>query len=528
MLPNRNAALPLWAIYPLLFAGIYLSHITLLRLPYFWDEAGYYIPAALDFFRTGTLIPFTTVTNAHPPLPSILMAGWWHIARFVPSATRTLVVMVSAAALLGVFRMARLLAGTAVAAATVLLTAAYSIWFAQSTLAHADIFAAAFTLWGLSFYFESLVQTPSARNAIWAATIFSFAALAKETAIVTPIALAGWELVTGIRARKVRWTWVLALAFPLLPLIAWYLYHQHKTGYMFGNPEFVRYNATATLDAKRIALSFYHRILHLVVHMNMWVATVLTTGALLLTPYAPERTQRIAKPAMAAIAVVLLANLFEFSVLGGALLTRYLLPCFPLLLLLYVSLWRHHFRQWWLLAAISFAGFVAAITVNPPYAFAPEDNLTYRDFVTLHQQAINVITQRYPQATVLTAWPAWTELMHPDLGYVKQPVKVVPIQNFSVEEVQAAARHPERYDTALIFSTKYEPATGKLNIGRRLEGEATRYFDFHRDLLPAEAAVVLHGEIVWQAQRNGEWAAVIRFPRAVDAAIEAPETSKHL
>ncbi|MBW8749240.1 MAG: glycosyltransferase family 39 protein [Acidobacteria bacterium] len=484
MLPNRNAALPLWAIYPLLFAGIYLSHITLLRLPYFWDEAGYYIPAALDFFRTGTLIPFTTVTNAHPPLPSILMAGWWHIARFVPSATRTLVVMVSAAALLGVFRAARLLAGTAVAATTVFLTAAFSIWFAQSTLAHADIFAAAFTLWGLSFYFESLVRTSPTRNAIWAATIFSFAALAKETAIVTPLALAGWELVTGIRARKMRWTWVLALAFPLLPLIAWYLYHQHKTGYMFGNPEFVRYNATATLDAKRIALSFYHRILHLVVHMNMWVATVLTTGALLLAPYAPERTQRIAKPAMAAIAG--------------------------------------------LLAAISFAGFVAAITINPPYAFAPEDNLTYRDFVMLHQQAINVITQRYPQATVLTAWPAWTELMHPDLGYVKQPLQVVPIQNFSAEEVQAATRHPEKYDTALIFSTKYEPATGKLNLGRPLEGEATRYFDFHRDLLPAEAAAVLHGEVVWQAQRNGEWAAVIRFPRAVDAAIEAPETSKHL
>jgi len=528
VLPNRNAELPLWVIYPLLFAGIYLSHITLLRLPYFWDEAGYYVPAALDFFRTGTLIPFTTVTNAHPPLPSILMAGWWHIARFVPSATRTLVVMVSAAALLGVFRAARLLAGTAVAAVTVLLTAAYSIWFAQSTLAHADIFAAAFTLWGLSFYLESLVRTSTTRSAIWAAMLFAFAALAKETAIVTPVALACWELVTGIRARKVRWTWVLALASPLLPLIAWYLYHQHKTGYMFGNPEFVRYNATATLDAKRVALSFYHRILHLVVHMNMWVATVLTTGALLLTPYAPERTRRIGAPAMTAIAVVLLANLLEFSVLGGALLTRYLLPCFPLLLLLYVSLWRHHFRQWWLLAGISFAGFVAAITVNPPYAFAPEDNLTYRDFVILHQQAINVITQRYPQSTVLTAWPAWTELMHPDLGYVKQPVKVTPVQNFSVEEVRAAARHPEKYDTALIFSTKYEPATGKLNLGRPLEGEATRYFDFHRDLLPAEAAAVLHGVVVWQAQKNGEWAAVIRFPRAVDAAIAVPETSKHL
>jgi len=34
------------------------------------DEAGYYIPAAWDFFRTGSLIPITTLTNAHPPLPA--------------------------------------------------------------------------------------------------------------------------------------------------------------------------------------------------------------------------------------------------------------------------------------------------------------------------------------------------------------------------------------------------------------------------------------------------------------------------
>src|ERR1700730_14336044 len=141
-------------LYPLFFVGIYLSHYRLLRLPYFWDEAGYYIPAAWDFFRLGTLIPQTTVTNAHPPLPAILLAGWWHLSGYVVSGTRTLVCMVSAAALLGVFKLARNLTTTTVAAATVVFTTIYPVWFAQSTLAHADIFAAAFTLWGLAFYFD--------------------------------------------------------------------------------------------------------------------------------------------------------------------------------------------------------------------------------------------------------------------------------------------------------------------------------------------------------------------------------------
>ena len=50
-------------LYPLFFVGIYISHYRLLRLPYFWDEAGYYIPAAWDFFRLGTLA-------LEPQLPS--------------------------------------------------------------------------------------------------------------------------------------------------------------------------------------------------------------------------------------------------------------------------------------------------------------------------------------------------------------------------------------------------------------------------------------------------------------------------
>ena len=44
-------------MFPVIFAALYASHFSLLRLPYYWDEAGYYIPAAWDFFRTGSLIP---------------------------------------------------------------------------------------------------------------------------------------------------------------------------------------------------------------------------------------------------------------------------------------------------------------------------------------------------------------------------------------------------------------------------------------------------------------------------------------
>jgi 4-amino-4-deoxy-L-arabinose transferase-like glycosyltransferase len=509
-------------LYPLFFAAVYLSHITLLRLPYFWDEAGYYIPAAWDFFRTGSLIPQTTLTNAHPPLPSILLASWWHLSGFVVSGTRTLVVMVTAAALLAVFRLARSLLNTPAAIATVILTALYPIWFAQSTLAHADIFAAAFTLWGLALYFD-----PQGENQILASGLFSFAALSKETAIVTPLALACFEAFllfrtrTNSTQRRAHGLWIASLLSALIPLVAWYAYHRHMTGFIFGNPEYLRYNATANLDAHRIALSLWHRCLHMFTHMNMYVPVACAIAALFI-PARREPTPRLLKRTLAAIAVVLFANWIAFSVLGGALLTRYLLPMYPLILLLCVATWQQHLRDWSLLAMLSGASFLAGIWINPPYAFAPEDNLTYRDMIVLHQQAISVIEHRFPQATVLTAWPASAELTRPELGYLRRPVKVVPLQNFAIDQMQKAAQDPGAYDTALIFSTKWEPPANTLNLGRANQKSDTKYFDFHHDLSPIEAAALLHGDIVWQARRKGEWAAVLHFPRVVSASLAPP------
>jgi 4-amino-4-deoxy-L-arabinose transferase-like glycosyltransferase len=504
-----------WLLLPLFFLAVLASHWTLLRLPYFWDEGGYYVPAALDFFRTGTLIPQSTTTNAHPPLPMILMAGWWKLFGFRIIATRVLVCLVAATALLAVFRLSRAQIGTAAAVATALLTAIYPVWFAQSTLAHADIFAAAFTLWGLAVYLE-----PSANRRLTAAILFSLAALSKETAIVTPFALAALEAFLAIRnprQRRAHLAWLAALAAPVLPLIVWYAYHRAKTGFIFGNPEFLRYNATANLDAHRIFLCLYHRVVHLTVHMNMFVAVLCAVAAAFM-PVLANRA-RLSRRFLTAIAVVLVANALEFSILGGALLTRYLLPIYPLVILICVAEWQRHLRQWLWLAAFTAAAFLAGIWINPPYAFAPEDNLTYRDMIVLHQQAIDILQAKYPEATVLTAWPAAAEIQRPELGYTARPFKFVALENFSLPQIQRAAADPGAYDTALLFSTKWAPPRNALSLSRHNEATDSKYFDFHLDLLPDEAAALLHGEVVWQASRGGEWAAILRFPRIVDASL---------
>ncbi len=516
--------LPLWILYPLFFVAIYFSHWPLLRLPYFWDEAGYYIPAALDFFGAGSLIPHSTLTNAHPPLPSVLLAAWWHVGGLSISGTRTFLAMIAAAALLGAFRLARQLAGPAVAALVTLLTALYPVWFAQSTMAHADLFAAAFTLWALSCYFGRFLQGASRRSAGLAALLFSLAALAKETAIVTPLVLGVWEFTllvteTGGRQVRARLAWLAALLAPVIPLAGWYAYHFHATGFVFGNPEFLRYNATANFSAARVAVSVWHRIVHLTVHMNLYVPVV-GTVAVLWMPAMKVRAAWLAalRPAWMAVGIVLAGNALAFSILGGALLTRYLLPMYPLVLLACVAVWQSRGpRVLYGLSVLTAAAFFAGLFVNPLYSFAPEDNLTYRDFVLLHANAIAVIAHRFPEATVLSVWPATAEMQHPELGYTRQPIKIVAIDNFDHEQIERAAQDRGAYDTALVFSTKWVPPPGRFSLGHATKRSDEQYFDFHRDLDARQIAELLHGDVVWQASRNGEWAAVLRFPRSLDA-----------
>src|SRR6202043_391982 len=126
----RSTLHPAW-VFVAIFALTFLLHAPLLQLPYFWDEAGYYVPAARDLLLTGSLIPHTTVSNAHPPLVLAWIALWWKCAGFAPVVTRSALLMVAAFSLLGVFRLAQRAANTQVAIASALCTALYPVFFVQ-------------------------------------------------------------------------------------------------------------------------------------------------------------------------------------------------------------------------------------------------------------------------------------------------------------------------------------------------------------------------------------------------------------
>jgi hypothetical protein len=215
------------------------------------------------------------------------------------------------------------------------------------------------------------------------------------------------------------------------------------------------------------------------------------------------------------------------SVIGGAVLARYMLPVVPLVILVCVStIWRR-LKLWPAMIAFVALAFVQALFVNPPYGFAPEDNLAYRDYIRLHQQADAFLATHYPNARVLTAWPASGELTQSYLGYVPRPLpiaQIVQIEDFTTESLLSAESKSRdassRFDVALVFSTKYQPPPNIFDRWQLWQEWKARYFGFHRDLTPEAAASVLRGKLAYAPEyRRGQWVGIIEMEASEEAGL---------
>jgi hypothetical protein len=508
-------------------------HLPLLRLPYFWDEAGYFVPAARDILVTGDLIPHTTLSNAHPPLVMVWLALCWKLTAYTPVVTRTAMLLVAAFGFTGLWLLGSRVASRAVAGAAVVLTALSPTVFSQSAMAQLDIAAFALVLWTLYAHI-------CGRR--WQAIAFAaLAAVAKETTVAVTLTLFGADLLGWFAYRwwpagAAKWclprrtlaqcaAWLLAL----LPLVGWYAYHFHRTGHVFGNPDYLRYNVGATVTPLRILLAGLMRLWHATGYMNLFV---LTFAALLVWWDARQQShirqqkadvgqQADAIPAnvQLLLGLVVLAQAAEFSVVGGALLARYMIPAIPLVVLLAVNVLRRYAPRWqWWIAGCA-AAFLAALFFNPPWFISPEDNLTWTEFVRMHQQAARYVEQHYAEDRILTAWPASDELNRPFLGYVDRPLSVVRLENFTAGEILRAQQQPESFDVVVAFSTKYEPPRGFFQFIPGWTYIQTRYFDFHQDLPAATIARLLHGRIVWKDSSPGVWIAVIEIDKIRNAEL---------
>jgi len=492
-------------IFSIIFTVIFFLHAPLLRLPFFWDEAGFYVPAAYDLAHSHSLIPNSTMDTGHPPLSAAYLALWFTLSGWKPAVARIAMLLLAAFTLTNVFLLARRVSNTGVAVASTIATALYPVFFTQSSLTHADLTAAAFTLWGIRLGID---------RRLWLGQLaLTLAVLSKETAVVTAVALAIWEffIAPGVDSRRQKLRRAAIRLFPVLALVIWLLYHHHATGRFLGGAEFYQYNVSNALSPLRFLVAFGIRLWHLLGYMNMLALTGAMAAAMFFPAVVDEEQerQRISIPIQLQFALIMLAQLLAFSLVGGALLPRYLLSAYPLVIIIGMSTLRRRISRWEWPAALVVICFVLALFFDPPYKIAPEDNLTYKDFVKLHVDASNFLDQHERGKAVLTAWPASDELTRTYLGYVNKPWPVVPVRDFTVEEVFKARAMRAQYQVAFVFSTKYNQATWLRS--QTMENLSRRYFDYHTDLPPELIANLLEGKIVFLERKKAEWVAVIEI-----------------
>lgn len=422
----------------------FLTHAPLLSLPYYWDELGQFVPAALDLFHSGAWIPYSTVPNVHPPGLMAYLAVFWSVAGCSPLNTRIAMLLAASVAILVAFLLAielcRNVRGAPAFVAVILLSAS-PLFFAQALLAQLDMPAMLFTCLALLLFLQEKMRL--------AAMVCAVLVLVKETGLVAPLLFGAWLLHEG-RRREAAW-----FLLPAAVLCAWLAVLARGTGHLFGNTEFTQYNLYYPFHPVRFVFALGRRLYYLFFQDFHWIGTIAMALAWRRGLFS-TRAWRIAW-LLVAIHVLFL------SLVGGAMLERYLLPVLPIVYTAMVagmSIYQPPLKLACQLALL--AGLIAGNFWNPPYPFPFENNLAFTDFVKLQQDAAEFLERDYAGAPVATVWPLTSALRRPELGYVSHPFPVRSLPDFTAASVNQLDWTGVR--VFVLFSRMWEPEWSWTNI----------------------------------------------------------------
>jgi len=419
---------------------VFLTHAPYFSLPYFWDELGQFVPAALDIFLHGWWVPHSAVPNAHPPGVMAYLAAVWKIFGYSIPATRAAMLVLASGTALFTFLLAiRLCRGLpgAPALAPLLLLLLDPLFYMQSMMAQLDMPAMLFTVLALLLFLED--------RHVAAALACVALVLAKETGALLPLMFAGILLFDRPRAKYAAY-----YLAPFAVLAVWFFVLWRTTGQLFGDAGFTHYNLGYALHPVRAAICLIRRIYYLFIDNFRWAGSI----AIFL---AVKRTRIFATREWKITGLFFGAHVVMVSVLGGAELERYLLPVLPLLYIAMGAAWstlRPIWRNAGLLTVA--AGLLIGLFVNPPYPFPFENNLAMVDFVELHRDASKYLEATYPDKTIYTAWPLTGALRDPAFGYVTK--KLATFETSDLGDSTLNRLDPKGVDVLVLYSRTWEPS----------------------------------------------------------------------
>jgi hypothetical protein len=479
---SRSAAI----LYAALAFGIplLLLHGGCLRLPYFWDELGQFVPAALDILRDHAWIPKSTLPNVHPPGVMAYLALTWKVFGYSIPATRLAMLALADVGLVALFflsvEIAKPLPGSPAFMPVILLLAS-PLFFTQSMMAQLDMPAMVFTLLALYLFLRD--RFPLCALACTALV------LAKETGAWVPVVF-GACLLWEKRARPAAW-----FLIPIAALCLWLGYLWHATGTIFGNAEFKQYNVWFPLHPVRLSLTILRRLFFIFIENFHWIGTL----ALL---YALRRSSLFRTRTWAVVTAIAAGHLLLVSVLGGAALERYLLPIVPLFYIAVAAAWTLLPARWQLWSKIALpAGLLASLFWNPPWPFPYENNLAAVDFVKVHANAAEYLEASYSDKVIASAWPFPDALRRPEFGYVTHPLKTRGLDDFNRSSVLPLK---SGVDVLVVYSRTWEPTYGILRIPS-VASFFSRYYYYEPQITREEIETELGLHSVGRYERRGQW-----------------------
>ena len=463
---------------------VFLAHLPYFQLPYFWDELGQFVPAALDILHDGAWIPHSTVPNAHPPGVMAYLALIWRIAGYSIAATRWSMLALAAAAVRFTYWLGRGLSGDrtpAILAAIFLLFD--PLFYTQSMMAQLDMPAMLFTVLGLGLF---LTDRHAAASAACTALVLS-----KETGALLPLIF----LIVLYRdpARSKYAAYYLP---PFAALAIWFVALWHTTGHLFGDSGFTSYNVGYSLNPVRATVALFRRFFYLFLYDFRWVGSL----AILL---AWKRARLYSTRAWKIVWCFIAAHMVLVSLLGGAELERYLLPVLPLLYIAMGAAFQLLRPRWRTIGVAALAlGLLTGLFLNPPFPFPYENNLAMADFVDLHRDAAQFLQKSYPGKTVYTAWPLTQALRNPAFGYVDRAMSAFETSDLHYSTLNAL--NAPAVDVLVLYSRTWEPGWGVLQWPP-LREFLSRFYEYEREMTPAEVSQRFGLVSIRRWSRRGQW-----------------------
>ena len=473
---------------------VYAAHWPYLRLPFFWDELGQFIPAALDILHDNAWIPRSTQPNIHPPGVMAYLAGMWRVFGFSIAATRAAMLLLASFGVLFTFLLAiRLCEGLPGIPAlfAVLLLLCDPLFYTQAMMAQLDMPAMVFGLIALVLFFEERHRA--------AALACTAAVLSKETAVLLPLVFTAVLL----REKRLRQNGLFYI-IPFVALAVWLFALRSVTGTAFGNPGFEHYNVTYALNPVRVVIALLRRMYYLFVDNFRWVGTV--TIALSWRRYKTYATRPWRITMIFAAAHILLVSL-----LGGAELERYLLPVVALYYIAvgaaFSAVPQFLIRNVGMFAVCG--GLITGMFVNPVFPFPYEDNLAMVDFVRLHQTAAQYLESNYKDKNIYTAWPLTPALERSEFGYVQHSLKAH--ETVDLHYSTLSKLNPQAVDVLVMYSRTWEPKWSVFRVAG-VDRFLARFYDYEPQMTDDQCRGVLGLARMGHWEQGGQWISVFAKP----------------